>query len=232
MSNAREAVQSRLFALQDKDYQTFLARLLPTLDSSTIIGIRTPALRKLAKELSRQPETAEFLNDLPHTYFEENNLHAFLIDNIKDYNQAITAINDFLPYIDNWATCDQSGPKVFQKHRAELREEIIQWLASEQTYTVRYGIGMLMRHYLDDAFQPEYLEWVAGLSSKEYYVNMMVAWYFATALAKKYDATLPYLEENRLALWTHNKTIQKTVESNRITSEQKTYLKTLRRKQG
>lgn len=221
-------IREQLFALQDPGYKEFQSRLMPTVDPNTVIGVRTPILQKLAKELKGSIEASEFLKSLPHQYYEENNLHGFLIEQIKDYNEYRLAINEFLPYINNWATCDMKVPKILKNHLSELLEEIKIWISSEHTYTVRYGIGMLMRFYLDEHFRPEYPEMVASVKSEEYYINMMIAWYFATALAKQYDAILPYIEEKRLDVWTHNKTIQKAVESYRITDERKVYLKSLR----
>jgi 3-methyladenine DNA glycosylase AlkD len=201
---------------------------MPTVNPETVIGVRTPDLRKLAREFSKTPEALEFLKILPHAYFEENNLHGFLIETITDYDAVVTALDKFLPYIDNWATCDLISPKVFKKHLPKLYEKIKVWLESDRTYTVRFGIGMLMSFYLNDDFQPEMLELVACIRSKEYYVNMMIAWYFATALAKQYEAALPYIQEQRLEKWTHNKTIQKAIESNRIETNTKAYLRTLK----
>ena len=217
-----------LFALQDLKYRDFQAKLMPTVDPETVIGVRTPELRRLAKEYAKTPEAREFLKLLPHRYYEENNLHGFLLETVKDYGQAMEYVENFLPYINNWATCDMVCPKVFGKHLPELLEKIRVWIASGETYTVRFGLGMLMRFYLDEAFRPEYLELAASLRSEEYYVNMMTAWYFATALAKQYGAALPYLQERRLDPWTHNKTIQKALESRRISEEQKTCLRALR----
>ena len=223
-----EEIKQRLFSLQDEPYRDFQVKLIPTIDPKTMIGVRTPALRKLAKELSKDPDITEFLTSLPHEYFDENQLHAFLISEIKDYEKCIAQTEKFLPFINNWATCDQLSPKVFKKHKQELLSHIQTWIRSEETYTVRFGIGMLMQHFLDDDFDPEYLELVAGIRSEEYYVNMMIAWYFATALAKQYDAVLPYLEQKKLAPWTHNKAIQKARESYRVSAEQKEYLKSLK----
>ena len=217
-----------LFALQALKYRDFQAKLMPTVDPETVIGVRTPELRRLAKEYAKTPESREFLKLLPHRYYEENNLHGFLLETVKDYGQAMEYVENFLPYINNWATCDMVCPKVFGKHLPELLEKIRVWIASGETYTVRFGLGMLMRFYLDEAFRPEYLELAASLRSEEYYVNMMTAWYFATALAKQYGAALPYLQERRLDPWTHNKTIQKALESRRISEEQKTCLRALR----
>jgi len=228
MNRITEEIQRRLFELQDLGYKEFSSKLMPTVNPETVIGVRTPDLRKLAKELSKTPEALEFLKILPHTYYEENNLHGFLIETIKDYDAAIAAIDAFLQYIDNWATCDLMSPKVFKKHLPELYEKIIFWLKSDKTYTVRFGIGMLLGFYLDEQFRPDMLELVAGVRSEEYYINMMIAWYFATALAKQYDATLPYIQELRLEKWTHNKAIQKAIESYRISDESKAYLRTLK----
>ena len=183
---------------------------------------------KLAKELSKNEDIDDFLKDLPHRYFDENQLHSFIISGIKDYNECISKVNAFLPYVDNWATCDQLSPKVFKKHRKELINDIKKWMASDEVYTIRFGIGMLMAHFLDDDFRPEYPEMVSGIRSEEYYVNMMIAWYFATALAKQYDTVLPFIEEHKLDKWTNNKAIQKSVESYRISPEQKEYLKSLK----
>lgn len=221
-------VREKLFQMQDLSYRDFHASLMPTVDKQWVIGVRTPELRKFAKEFSRTEEACEFIKVLPHEYYEENNLHGFLIEKIKDYEKCIEELDRFLPYVDNWATCDMCVPKVLKKHLPELEVKIDEWMASGKTYTIRYGIGMLMRFYLDDNFQPEYLDKVADVVSEEYYVKMMVAWYFATALAKQYDAALSYIEEQRLEQWIHNKAIQKAVESRRITKKQKEYLKTLK----
>ena len=224
-----DAIRAQLVALQDKEYQVFHSRLMPTLPPETVIGVRVPLLRKLAKQLADTPEAEVFLQELPHFYYEENALHAFLLEHVRDYGIALAATERFLPYVDNWAVCDCFSPKVFAQHKPELLPAIRRWLSSDRTYTVRYGIGMLMRYYLDDAFRPEYLAWVAAVHSEEYYVNMMIAWYLATALAKQWEAAIPYLEKRVLSDWVHRKTIQKAVESYRITPEQKVYLKSLRR---
>ncbi len=223
-------IQNELFRLADPEYRTFQAKLIPTLSPDRMIGVRTPALKQYAKQLIRQGNADEFLARLPHQYFDEYQLHAFILSEWKDYDRCILEVERFLPYVDNWATCDQLSPKVFRKHLPELLERIRKWLDSGHTYTVRFGIGMLMQHYLDNAFDPEYPEMAAAVQSEEYYVNMMRAWYFATALAKQYEAVLPYLENGKLDTWTHNKTIQKAVESYRITPEQKVYLRTLKRR--
>ena len=204
--------------------------IIPTVDADSIIGVRTPALRTLAKELSKREDIGKFLDSLPHKYFEENQLHAFILSGMKDAARAFELVDKFLPYVDNWATCDQMSPKVFKKHKDLLLEYTDKWIGSDHPYVKRFGIGMLMEHFLDEDFKTSYLTKVSKIRSDEYYVNMMIAWYFATALAKQYDATLPYIEKNKLDIWTHNKSIQKAVESYRITPEQKEYLKTLKRK--
>ncbi len=221
-------VQARLFALQDLPYRDFQCKLMPTVDPARVIGVRTPALRQLAREYEKSPDAAAFLLALPHEYYEENNLHGFLIERIKDYDACVAAVDAFLPYVDNWATCDLISPNAFKKNLPALLESIRRWLASAHTYTIRFGIEMLMRFYLDAHFDPSYLALPAAVRSKEYYVNMMIAWYFATALAKQYDAALPYIEQRRIDAWTHNKAIQKAVESYRVTDEQKAYLRTLK----
>ena len=221
-------IREELQSLQDTGYRDLQCRILPTVKPETIIGVRTPDLRQLAKRVSKRDDVEEFLNDLPHTYFEENQLHAFIISGIKDFKRCVDSVSRFLPYIDNWATCDQLSPKVFSKHKEELLPWIRGWIADGNTYTVRFGVGMLMQHYLDDAFDSAYPSLVAEIRSEEYYVRMMIAWYFATSLAKQYETIIPFLEKKRLDVWTHNKTIQKAVESYRITPEQKDYLKFLR----
>ena len=224
----KEQIQKELFALQDLKYRDFHSKLLPGVDKEIIIGIRTPVLRKFAKEFSKRKEAEEFLQDLPHQYYEENNLHMMIITGIKDYDKCLEEIKKFVPYINNWATCDLPLPKCFGKHKEELFPQIREWIASDHTYTIRYGLGTLMSLYLDEDFKPEYLELAASVRSEEYYVNMMMAWYFATALAKQWEATVPYIEQRKLPQWVHRKTIQKAVESYRITPEQKTYLKSFR----
>lgn len=222
------ALQKQLFALQDEMYRDFQSKLIPAVDKECVIGIRTPQLRRFAKAFGKTPESVHFLGQTPHHYYEENNLHMMLLSEIRDYKKCLEQIEKFLPYIDNWATCDLPLPKCFAKHKKELLEHIRGWIDSGEIYTIRYGIGVLMRLYLDEDFRPEYLEWVTGVVSEEYYVNMMIAWYLATALAKQWEAVIPYLEERRLSEWVHRKTIQKAVESYRITPKQKVYLKGLR----
>ena len=222
------SLQKRLFQLQDTKYRDFHSKLIPNIDKERVIGIRTPMLRQFAKEFRKKPEAEDFLAELPHDYYEENNLHIMLLAQEKDFQRCLEQIESFLPYIDNWATCDLPLPKCFAKHKEELLGHIRIWIASGETYTIRYGMGVLMRLYLDEDFRPEYPEWVAGVVSDEYYVNMMIAWYLATALARQWDTVIPYLEERRLSPWLHRKTIQKAVESYRITPEQKVYLRKLR----
>ena len=221
-------IQSELFSRQDLSYREMQVKIIPNIEADSIIGVRTPELKKLAKELVKRADIQEFLNDLPHRYFDENQLHAFIISEIKDYEQCISEVERFLPFVNNWATCDQLSPKVFKKHRPELLKKIKQWIGAETTYTIRFGTGMLMQHFLDEDFDPSYPELVAVVRSEEYYVNMMIAWYFATALAKQYETVLPFIENHRLDTWTHNKAIQKSVESYRITPDQKEYLKSLK----
>lgn len=228
MTQETECIRARLFALQDEGYRAFHSRLMPTVPLETVIGVRVPALRRLAKQLAGTPQAEAFLQELPHTYYEENNLHAFLLESIRDYDAALAATEKFLPYIDNWATCDSFCPKVFAKHKEDLLPVLRRWMASDHPYTVRYGMEMLMRYYLDEDFRPEHLAWAAAVHSGEYYINMMRAWYFATALAKQPEAALPWLTARRLDVWTHNKTIQKAVESSRIPAETKAFLRTLR----
>ena len=229
MMEIREEILQRLFTLQDLQYRDFQSKLMPTVDKNTIIGVRTPELRKLAKEFAKREDVDAFLDALPHAYYDENNLHGFILCEEKDFDRVIAKLDALLPYIDNWATCDLLSPNVFKKHKTELLPHIRRWLASSKVYTIRFGIEILMTHYLDEDFAPKYLDWVASVQSEEYYVNMMIAWYFATALAKRYEATLPYLTQQCLAPWTHNKTIQKAIESYRITDGQKVYLRTLKR---
>ena len=223
-----EEIREELFRLRDGKYREFQARLIPTVDPDTIVGVRTPELRRLAKQLVKSEDVSAFLEALPHRYFDENQLHAFILSEMKDYARCLDTVERFLPHIDNWATCDQLSPKVFAKHRGELLGPIREWIGSGQTYAVRFGIGMLMQHYLDDAFDPSWPETVARIRSEEYYVNMMIAWYFATALAKQYDLALPFLEERRLDPRAHNKAIQKALESYRIPPERKEFLKSLK----
>lgn len=222
------SIRETLFSLRDEKFAAFQAKLIPNVAPERVIGVRTPALRKLAKTLRGSGEAEEFLKALPHEFFEENNLHAFLLCEMKDFEVCVQAVEKFLPYVDNWATCDQMSPKVFRKNKQALLPYIRRWIASERVYTRRFGIGMLMSHFLDEDFREEYLSLVSDIRSEEYYVNMMIAWYFATALAKQYEAALPYLENRRLAPWVHNKAIQKALESFRVSDGHKAYLRTLK----
>ena len=223
-------INAQLLAQKDEKYAEFQRKLIPTISSETVIGVRTPFLRSYAKQLAKEENIDGFLHALPHSSFEENQLHAFIISEIKDYKRCMAELERFLPFIDNWATCDQLSPSILKKHTTELLTEIQRWLKSAHPYTVRFAIGMLMRYYLDDLFEPRYLEWVASVKRDESYIQMMVAWYFATALAKQYQSALPYSDKRLLDEWTHRKTIQKAIESFRITDEQKDYLRTLRKR--
>ena len=223
-----EEITNELFKMQDEKYRDFNSKLIPTVDKESMIGVRTPELRKYAKQLVKREDVGKFLHSAPHKYFDENQLHAFIISEINDFKNCIDEINRFLPYIDNWATCDQLSPKVFKKHHNELFEYIKDWLKSDKVYTLRFGIGMLMEHFLDEDFDILYPEIVSKIRSGEYYINMMIAWYFATALAKRYESVIPFIENNSLDIWTHNKAIQKAVESLRISDEKKEYLKSLK----
>ena len=217
-----------LFSKQDMKYRDFQAPLFPNIEKERMIGVRTPELKKLAKELYGSESANKFIETLPHYYFDENQLHAFLISLIKDYQTCLKEVDRFLPYVDNWGTCDQLSPKAFAKHKEELIVPLKKWLKSKHTYEVRFAIGLLMQHYLDESFKEEYMELVSRVESDEYYINMMIAWYFATALAKQWDTAIKYLEDKKLSPWVQNKTIQKAVESYRITDEQKAYLKSLK----
>lgn len=228
MSKINAEIKNHLYELKETDYKEFMAKLIPTVDSESVLGIRTPALRNYAKDLAKRDDIDEYLHSLPHELFDENQLHAFILSELKDYDRCIKEVDNFLPYVDNWATCDQLSPKVFKKHKKELLASIKTWLKSKDTYTIRFAIGMLMQYFLDDEFDETYPKTVSKIKSDEYYINMMIAWYFATALAKQYDAILPYIEKNVLDKWTHNKTIQKAIESYRITDEQKEYLRSLK----
>ena len=221
-------LQEELFKLQDIAYRDFHSSLMPGVDKEAVIGVRIPVLRKFAKEYAKSGETEQFMRELPHKYYEENNLHMMLIAQIKDYDKCISETEKFMPYIDNWATCDLPLPKCFDKNKEDIIVRAKNWIATDDTYVKRYGMGVMMRMFLDEDFKEEYIQLVAGVKSEEYYVNMMIAWYLATALAKQWDVTIPYLEEKRLSEWVHKKTIQKAIESYRITPEQKVYLRSLR----
>lgn len=228
MEMKNEKIVKDLFAMQDLKYRTFQTKLMPTINPDAVIGVRTPELRSYAKKMNNDTEIEMFLKTLPHQYYEENNLHAFLIEQIKDFDQCIAELNRFLPYVDNWATCDMMRPKCLKKNQAGLLTVIEEWMKSDYVYMVRYAIEILMLLYLDDNFKDDYLDKVAAVKNEEYYIKMMVAWYFATALAKQYESAIKVLEEKRLESWTHNKAIQKALESNRISSEKKSYLRTLK----
>jgi len=221
-------ITDKLFELKDDKYAGFQAKLTPNVLRSLFIGVRVPVLRKFAKEIKGTEEARKFLNTLPHKYYDENMLHGLLLSDMKDYEGSIEYVDKFLPYVDNWAVCDIMSPNNFKKHKAELIEKIPEWIKSKDTYTCRFGIEMLMSHFLDDAFREEYLRFVIDVKSEEYYVKMMVAWFFATALAKQWDASIKVIESKSLEPWVHNKTIQKARESYRITDEQKEYLKSLK----
>jgi len=223
-------IQKLLFELRDEEYGDFQAKLTPGVDRSKIIGVRVPNVRKLAKELKNTELSRAFLQEIPHEYYDENMLHGLLVSEIKDFDECISRMDIFLPYVDNWAVCDITAPKIFKKpaFKNALLSKIREWSASDRVYTCRFGMEMLMSHFLDDDFEPEYLEIPAAVHSDEYYVNMMIAWFFATALAKQWDATISYIEDKRLDDWVHNKTIQKARESYRISEEQKEYLKGLK----
>jgi 3-methyladenine DNA glycosylase AlkD len=223
-------ITEELFKLQDKDYADFISRLTPGIHEDSIIGVRLPVLRKLAAFFYKDPEHLKFLEQLPHKYYNENLLHSILLSKEKDYDICMKEVEDFLPYIDNWAVCDTLSPKIFEKNKSELLIKVRNWVSSDRTYTCRFGIGMLMRHFLDRDFLPEYLSYPAEVHSDEYYVKMMVAWLYATALAKQWDETLPYIQSGKLDKWIHNKTIQKAVESFRIPDDRKELLKKFRQK--
>ena len=222
-------LRKKLFELQDLEYKAFTEKLVPNVDADAIIGIRVPVLRALAKEYAKEEESKEFLSHLPHKYHEENSLHAFLLETIRDFDTCVKEVDRFLAYVDNWAVCDSMKPKVFKKHPDELLYWIKKWIRSKHPYKIRFAIEMLMNFYLDDAFDIQYPQMVSKVASEDYYVKMMVAWYFATALAKQYDSVIPFMETNALREWEHNKTIQKSVESFRIPKERKEYLKSLKR---
>ena len=224
-----EKILDELFSLQDEEYREFNSKLIPTVAKENVIGIRIPVLRKYEKEIRNSEKAKEFLNSLPHKYTEEYNLHALLLENIKSYEDTIKALNDFLPFVDNWATCDIMSIKIFKKYLDILPGQLDIWLNSSHTYTIRFAIKMYMSYYLDENFDVAYMTKISKIQSDEYYVNMMLSWYFATALAKQYKTAIKFLEENKLSQWVHNKTIQKAIESYRITAEQKTYLRTLKR---
>lgn len=220
-------IQKKLFSLQDISYKEFTCKLIPNIEPNTVIGVRMPELRKLSKQIKDYNFN---LSDLPHKYYEENNLHGLIIFNIKDYDKLIAELSQFLDYVDNWATCDLLNPKLFKKHPENLINQVKVWLNSGKTYHIRFAIGVLLRYYLDDMFKTEYLDLVCNIKNEEYYVKMMVAWYFAEALTKQYDFAIKYITEQKLDKFTHQKAIQKAIDSHRISNEQKIFLKTLRTK--
>ena len=221
-------VYERLAACADEQYRDFQSKLVPNIPKENILGVRTPDMRRIAREIRGTEEADAFLLELPHRYYEENQVHFFLIAMIKDFDRCVQAVENFLPYVDCWPVCDSSSPKVFTKNHEKLLPLIRKWIGSDHVYTVRFGIRMLMNEFLGDDFKPEYLAWVAGVPGEDYYIRMMVAWYFATALAKQYDERVVYIEKRRLEPWTHKKAIQKAVESFRVTEAHKEYLKMLR----
>ncbi|MBQ9589829.1 MAG: DNA alkylation repair protein [Butyrivibrio sp.] len=228
MSKVTDDLRKELFELKDEKYRDFQSGLIPNVEKDYFIGVRTPELRKLAKKYAKREDVGDFLNELPHRYFDENQIHAFIISEIKSYDECLFRLTVFLPHVNNWATCDQMSPKIFKKEKDKLLVSIKEWISSKETYTVRFAIKMLMEHFLGEDFEKEYAEMVARVVSEEYYVKMMIAWYFATALAKNYEEVLPFIENMKLEKWTHNKAIQKSVESYRILPVQKEYLKSLK----
>lgn len=223
-------IQEILFEHQDKKYADFQAKLTPSIAREKFIGVRVPVVRKIASEIKNDISVSSFLCSLPHEYYDENMLHGLLLSQLTDYDDTIVKVNQFLPFVDNWAVCDIMSPRCFKKHKTELLAEVIKWCNSKETYTIRFGIEMLQTHFLDDDFKPEYLTIVSKIRSDEYYVNMMISWFFATALAKQYDFTIPYIIKYKLDKWCHNKTIQKAIESYRISDEQKDYLRSFKLK--
>ncbi|MBE6353365.1 DNA alkylation repair protein [Treponema sp.] len=223
-----EQIVKHLFSLQDKKFREFHLKLIPGIETDKVIGVRTPALRKFAKEIIKAGSGEEFLSSLPHYYYEENQLHSFILSEEKNFDNCIKYVDKFLPYINNWATCDQLLPKVFKKQPQKLLPHINLWIESGETYKIRFAIGMLMQHFLDEFFEERFVQKVASVHSEEYYVKMMQAWYFATALAKQYDCAVKFIEDKKLDSWTHNKTIQKAIESFRVPDERKEYLRTLK----
>lgn len=222
-------IQDRLLALRDEKYAAFTAKLIPNIDPSRVVGVRAPQLAQLAKDLKGSAEAREFLALLPHRFLEENGLHAALLNSMREYATVVEEVERFLPYVDNWATCDSLSPKVFARHTAELLPLVRRWMASRHEYTCRFGIGMLMRHFLaPDTFRPDFPQWVAAIGRDEFYVKMMQAWYFATALAKQWDAVEPFMHEGRLPEWVRRKSIQKALESFRVSDLHKSHLRTLR----
>lgn len=225
---SKKTISDELFSLKDEGYKKFQCALMPTVNPEKVIGVRTPDLRKLSERLWKEGRAEEFMKTLPHTYYEEDNLHAAFIEKITDFDKCIEELDRFLPFVDNWATCDMMNPKALKNDRERLLSKAYEWMEKEDTYTVRYGIGVLMRHFLGDNFSLEYAEKVASVESEEYYVRMMVAWYFAEALSRQYDLILPFIKERRLSLWIHRKAVQKAMESRKISASQKEELKKYR----
>ena len=228
MTEIEKRVQAELFEMQDLSYREFHSKLMPNVPKEKIIGVRVPALRKYAKEFAKTENAKDFLEILPHKYYEEDNLHAFLIEQIKDFDECIYALDNFLLFVDNWATCDMMTPKVLNKNLTLLYEKVEEWSRSEHTYTVRFAIVTLIKFFMNERLDEKHLKLILGIKSDEYYINMAVAWYLATALASRWDLVIPYIEKQKFSKWVHNKAIQKAVESYRITNEQKEYLKTLK----
>lgn len=226
--NIDEYVRYRLFEMQDLEYKAFHSKLMPTVNPEKIIGVRTPQLRKFAKEFAQKSDAKEFLEILPHTYYEENNLHGMLIEQIKDYDECVAYLDKFLPYVDNWATCDSLSPPIFKSHTAELYNDIKRWLKCRETYTVRFAVKTLMNRYSGEKFAPEHLDVAASAVREEYYIKMAVAWYFSTVMTFHFDEVCTYLQKHTLDTWTHNKAIQKAKESYRLSAEQKRYIEFLK----
>ena len=222
------SIYERLLSYQDEKYKDFQSKLVPNIDKKTIIGVRTPQMRKIVKEIYGTKEATICLQTLPHQYYEENLIHFFLISKIKDFDECVKEVEKFLPYINCWPVCDQTTPLVFKKNHDKLLPLIKKWINSNHVYTARFGMRMLMNEFLNDDFKEEYLEWVSSKSGDDYYLKMMAAWFFATALAKQYNATIKYIKNRCLDPWIHQKTIQKAVESYRVSDEHKEYLKKFR----
>lgn len=228
MTEISKEIQNQLFLYKDEKFKDFQVKLTPTICPERVIGVRTPLLRSYAKKLAKRENIEDYLNDLPHKYFEENNLHGFIVSELKDYDKTVNYVDEILPYVDNWATCDLLSPKVFKKNKDKLKFDIDRWISSSEPFTIRFGIEMAMSHFLDDDFDISFFDKISKLRSDEYYVNMMIAWFFATALAKQWDYAIPYIENNKLDKWCHNKTIQKAIESYRIDDKDKNYLRSLK----
>ena len=229
-SFSNDSIREELFKLQDLKYRDFSSKLIPNVDVETMIGVRSPEMKKLAKRIYKADSWKDFLEELPHKYYDEYILHVHIINLMKDYEEAMYYIEELLPYMDNWAVCDSLGPKVLKKHPEEVYEKILKWIKDEKTYTIRFGIVTLMSNYLDDYYRPEHLDLISDIKSEEYYINMAIAWYFSYALIKQYDDALKIIKSGKMEKFVHNKSIQKAVESRRVDKETKEYLKTLRKK--